>query len=94
MPISNPPLYSRSTQEKFRGLRWIPLTPELLDYDNTQVLVIGESIGIKEEMTEARKDVEEATKGGVDRQEAQEAQVSQDLSGAVVKLTMAAPEMH
>lgn len=27
--------------QKFRGLRWMPLEPELLDYDNTQILLIG-----------------------------------------------------
>lgn len=28
--------------KKFRGLRWMPLEPELLDYQNTQFLIIGE----------------------------------------------------
>lgn len=80
MPISHPPQYSKGTQEKFQGYKWIPLTPELLDYDNTQVLVIGESLGIKEKMAEAQKDIEEATKSRVERQEAQEAQVSYSVA--------------
>lgn len=29
-------------EEKFGDYRWIPLEPELLDYDNTQLLIIGE----------------------------------------------------
>jgi hypothetical protein len=70
VPIANPPSYSGSTQKKFKGLRWIPLTPELLDYDNTQVLVVGESLGIKK-TAKARKNVEEATKRGADKQEPQ-----------------------
>lgn len=39
------PSYSESTQEMFKGRRWIPLVPELLDYDNTQLLIIGETLG-------------------------------------------------
>jgi hypothetical protein len=36
--------YPQSIMEKFRGRRWMPLEPELLDYDNTQILVIGEGM--------------------------------------------------
>lgn len=31
--------------EEFRNLRWMPLQPKLLDYENAQFLVIGEGIG-------------------------------------------------
>ncbi|KAL2835053.1 hypothetical protein BDW59DRAFT_2589 [Aspergillus cavernicola] len=34
-----------SIQEKFRGLRWIPTEPELLDYPNAQVLMVGSAVG-------------------------------------------------
>jgi hypothetical protein len=44
--IGHPPAYPESIQKKFRGLRWIPLVPELLDYDNTQLLVIGEELDV------------------------------------------------
>lgn len=40
---------------KFRGLRWIPLEPELLDYDNTQILIIGEGMGSVEKATEEQE---------------------------------------
>lgn len=46
LPLRHPPMYSESIQKKFRGLRWIPLTPELLDYNNTQLLLIGEGLGV------------------------------------------------
>lgn len=42
--MGNPPSYPKDTQEKFKGLRWIPLIPELLNYDQTQLLVIGETL--------------------------------------------------
>jgi len=31
--------------DEFRSLRWMPLQPKLLDYKNTQFLLIGEGIG-------------------------------------------------
>ena len=30
--------------EEFRSLRWMPLQPKLLDYENTQFLVIGSGV--------------------------------------------------
>ena len=44
--------YPESIIKKFRNLRWIPLEPELLDYENTQFLVIGEGMGNVEKATE------------------------------------------
>ena len=55
--------YPQSIMEKFRGLRWIPLEPELLDYENTQILIIGERSFEKavEEQEKDAKDVEKET---------------------------------
>lgn len=41
--------------KRFRGLRWMPLEPELLDYENTQFLVIGEGMGNVEKATEEQQ---------------------------------------
>ena len=30
--------------DEFRSLRWMPLQPKLLDYENTQFLVIGSGV--------------------------------------------------
>jgi hypothetical protein len=43
--IKGPAQYPESVAGKFKDLRWIPLEPELLDYDNTQLLLIGEGQG-------------------------------------------------
>jgi hypothetical protein len=37
--------YPESIMQKFRGLRWMPLETELLDYDNTRIWIIGEGMG-------------------------------------------------
>lgn len=44
--------YPESIMKKFRGLRWMPLEPELLDYENTQFLIIGEGMGNIDTATE------------------------------------------
>ncbi|EHK23780.1 uncharacterized protein TRIVIDRAFT_37177 [Trichoderma virens Gv29-8] len=41
------PAYPKKILEEFRDLRWIPSQPNHLDYDNAQVLLIGESSGFK-----------------------------------------------
>ena len=43
--LSNPAKYPENIQKKFRNLRWMPLEPELLGYENTQFLIIGEGLG-------------------------------------------------
>ena len=66
--MGNPPSYPEATQEKFEGLRWIPLIPELLDYDQTQLLIIGETLhpedkpaeGVAEHEDELRSATESA----------------------------------
>jgi hypothetical protein len=47
--------YPESVMQKFRGLRWMPLESELLDYDNTQILIIGEGMGSVEKATEEQE---------------------------------------
>lgn len=37
--------YPEEITKEFRDLRWMPLKPELLDYENTQFLIIGEGMG-------------------------------------------------
>ncbi|KAL7938590.1 hypothetical protein V8C35DRAFT_288557 [Trichoderma chlorosporum] len=41
------PEYPKKILEEFRDLRWIPSRPHHLDYNNAQILLIGESSGIK-----------------------------------------------
>lgn len=69
--LKQPPAYPKSIQEDFRGYRWIPLTPKFLDYTNTQLLVIGERIGImREDQAESddeRDDEKLAQKEEVDK---------------------------
>jgi len=59
MPVAHPPQYPESIQMKFRGLRWIPLSPELLDYNNTQLLLIGEGLGVMGRTAELERDDED-----------------------------------
>lgn len=47
--------YPEKIMKNFRNLRWMPLEPELLDYENTQFLVIGEGMGNFEKATEAQQ---------------------------------------
>jgi hypothetical protein len=44
--INNPAQYPEKIQSKFRELRWAPLEPDMLDYEHTQVLIIGEGMGV------------------------------------------------
>jgi hypothetical protein len=78
--IDNPAEYPEGIQKKFGNLRWMPLEPELLNYQNTQLLLIGEGEGgigrilverIKdakndemEKLDEAMKKFDEAKKSG------------------------------
>ena len=58
--IGNPAQYPEKIQAKFRELRWSPLEPEMLDYEHTQVLIIGEGMGVLgkavDEMSKDEKD--------------------------------------
>lgn len=43
--IQNPANYPKEIQDQFRGRRWMPVTPETLDYEGAQFLLIGEGLG-------------------------------------------------
>ncbi|CAG8980340.1 hypothetical protein HYALB_00013679 [Hymenoscyphus albidus] len=61
--LENPAKYPEDLQTKFRGLRWMPLIPELLEYENTQFLVIGEAAGnMDKALEEMKKDEKDETK--------------------------------
>jgi hypothetical protein len=45
--------YPPEIMQRFRGLRWIPLVPEMLDYEDAQFLIIGEAFGTIEKAAEA-----------------------------------------
>ncbi len=56
--------YPEHIQENFRGLRWMPVVPEILDYQNTQMLLIGEAFdefghAIEEQSKDAQDDSKE-----------------------------------
>ncbi|KAF3068032.1 hypothetical protein CFAM422_007942 [Trichoderma lentiforme] len=55
------PEYPKEILEEFRDLRWIPSRPNHLDHDNAQVLLIGESSGIKKAL-EVQEDDEKVPK--------------------------------
>jgi len=62
--LSNPAEYPENIQKKFRNLRWMPLEPELLDYQNAQFLIIGEGMGelgraVEEQKKDAKDDEKE-----------------------------------
>ncbi|TVY39659.1 hypothetical protein LOCC1_G006444 [Lachnellula occidentalis] len=63
--LDNPAKYPEDLQKKFRGLRWMPLVPELLGYEGTQILLIGEAMGDMgksvEEMSKDQRDGEKET---------------------------------
>ena len=69
------PGYSQEIMDEFRDLRWGPLTPRLLDYVNTQFLLIGESSGIKRAFGEGKQVGEkekEETKEEIERLEGED----------------------
>ncbi|KAF4624743.1 hypothetical protein G7Y89_g13427 [Cudoniella acicularis] len=61
--LGNPAKYLEEIQKKFCGLRWMPLIPELLEYEATQFLVIGEGMGeLGKVVEEQEKDKENNAK--------------------------------
>ena len=55
--LDDPAEYPEEIQKKFRNLRWMPLEPELLEYEHTQFLIIGEGLGeLGKAMEEQSKD--------------------------------------
>jgi hypothetical protein len=56
--LDNPAGYPEDIQKKFGNLRWMPLEPELLNYQNAQLLLIGDGEGgIGRVLVERSKDV-------------------------------------
>ncbi|KAJ3962813.1 hypothetical protein N0V92_000501 [Colletotrichum tropicale] len=53
------PDYPEKINKEFRDLRWMPTKPEHLDYANAQILLIGESSGIKKATEPRKKDAKE-----------------------------------
>jgi hypothetical protein len=65
--LDTPAEYPEGIQKKFRNLRWMPLEPELLNYQNTQLLLIGEGEGgigrvLVEQSKDAKYDEKEKEK--------------------------------
>ncbi|KAL7924770.1 hypothetical protein ACQKWADRAFT_257280 [Trichoderma austrokoningii] len=50
------PEYPKKIHEEFRDLRWIPSRPNHFDYDNSQILLIGESSGIEKALIPQKED--------------------------------------
>ncbi|KAL8699815.1 MAG: hypothetical protein Q9201_005782 [Fulgogasparrea decipioides] len=54
--------YPKEILDEFRGRGWMPLTPKLLDYENTQFLIIGHNEGALEKATVPQPDDEKQNK--------------------------------
>ena len=48
--------------DEFRSLRWMPLQPKLLNYENTQFLLIGSAVEGIDKATEQSSNGEDAEK--------------------------------
>lgn len=63
--IGKDPEYPEDVIKRFRNLRWLPLEPDFLDYENTQFIIIGEGLGntnkAMEEQPKDKKDDEKET---------------------------------
>ncbi|KAI9815166.1 MAG: hypothetical protein M1832_005568 [Thelocarpon impressellum] len=51
--LSKPAQFSKEIMQEFRGRAWMPLEPKLLDFDNCQILLIGEGEGAIEKASQA-----------------------------------------
>ena len=80
--LDNPAKYPAELQKKFRGLRWMPLEPELLAYEGTQFLLIGEAMG------ELGKSVEEMSKDKRDGEKEKPEEEMEKLEEEVITLTI------
>ncbi|KAL8695396.1 MAG: hypothetical protein Q9218_000155 [Villophora microphyllina] len=54
--------YPKEILDEFRGRGWMPLTPKLLDYENTQFLIIGHNEGALDKATVPQPDDEKENK--------------------------------
>jgi hypothetical protein len=91
--LNNPAKYPESTQKKFRNLRWSPLEPEMLDYENTQFLIIGEGFGqlgraVEEQSKDKKDDEKEAPE---EEMETLEEEVIMYLPWSRIELTELGP---
>ncbi|KAJ9667752.1 hypothetical protein H2201_001938 [Coniosporium apollinis] len=58
------PGFPKEILEEFHGLAWVPVQPKLLDYENTQILLIGEGTDgdVSKALEPSRKDVKHGDK--------------------------------
>lgn len=69
--------------EAFRSLRWLPSKPSHLDYPNAQILLVGESSGIKKAVEADENDTKGKQEPGVvlEHLEEEDLQRMKHLSG-------------
>lgn len=84
-------------KEKFKGLRWVPLEPEFIDYPNAQFLMIGEAQGSlgKAATAEGGKQAHEEEPGQeLEKLEAENEHRVQALEGKILHHLMIAAFAH
>lgn len=52
-PFGEPSLFEEETQERFGGKRFLPLDPELLDHEGTELVLIGAERDLRPELAAA-----------------------------------------
>ncbi|KAI9791489.1 MAG: hypothetical protein M1816_003833 [Peltula sp. TS41687] len=58
--LPKPADYNKEIMDEFRGRGWMPMQPRILDYENAQVLLIGEEVGdLSKALEPTRKDEKE-----------------------------------
>jgi len=96
----NPADYPQDIQKKFRNLRWMPLEPELLNFQFTQMLLIGEGQGafghaLDEMSKDSRDDEKDAPEEVLEQLEEEVSALSCILWNALEeKLPMNAKDKH
>lgn len=85
--LDNPADYPEHIMKKFRGLRWMPLVPELLDYENTQMLIIGEGMGetdkaVEEQGADRKDETKDTPREEMDKLEEEDHARIQGLEGS------------
>lgn len=76
--IDDPAQYPESVMKKFGGRRWCPMQPEMLEYEGTQMLLIGEGVG------DAEKALQEQGKDRKDEDKVQPAEEVEQLGQEVI----------
>ncbi len=82
--IGQDPGYSEEIMTEFRDLRWMPLQPKLLDYVNTQFLLIGESRGVDGATVDETEEGKEGVKEEMEKLEGEDEIRVKGLSGKSV----------